>query len=780
MPVITQPIQVNSRPDGLPESRTEVSGAELPRLDVSLAGQDSGATASGLLPDGVAQPARTKVQLPQLGVETHKFNPDDFIVPAAAPAISPSPVVAPLPVLEPVPTPDYVAFPVQEPPHPEFFLPAEAEPSQYTPISLPSQTGPIPLEDLDSSFYNDLPDDLPAASGHGEVMSAGHGDSSFQNTVFPDHADSDSSGPNSGLPEWGEREMTGGQKPGAASDVPWNWQPDSAISRSGPSGDPGEGRQGPETQPIQPVPQNLKVETVPVNLYEELPAAPLRGGSFGKLFSQQSDQPERTAVLPPSAPGEEADVLEKLFGDHSKKTGSPRGLSKTGIIMVSGIAGAAILSTVVVIFFFESFGGGFDVSETYGTPAAVVESQPAVGDTNTAALPAEPSIVDAPAVIDPVALVRESAINNPDKREAPVTPANNAPGGSAAPRETESPALSFDERVQQVVNGTEMTGGGGSVIGSPGLDPVDGAISKFNGSETPGGLTPLVAPALQGPSSSGTTPASQAPSAVAAATTPAAPGASPLDAGTPGAGSLLSGSAAKSANYNPPASFAAPGPAESPLLRTNDVIDAFLRAPDWQTRVKYTFQGESLQAAIEDYYKKWPDKRIERYSLQLFQMEQSAELGGPYWVYLVSSSDMDQGFPLIIRVEDGNLKVDWEIYSEFYDRHFVRFREGTMPRPATFRVVIERVSDYYGSDREAFTSLKDYYVYQINPPYGDLNEFSEYAFAKKDSELAKKLEKVVGLGDEPLAVIITLDEKAFEHGIKHYVITDYLTEGWFR
>ena len=24
--------------------------------------------------------------------------------------------------------------------------------------------------------------------------------------------------------------------------------------------------------------------------------------------------------------------------------------------------------------------------------------------------------------------------------------------------------------------------------------------------------------------------------------------------------------------------------------------------------------------------------------------------------------------PLIVRVEDGNLKVDWEIYSEFFDR----------------------------------------------------------------------------------------------------------------
>ncbi|MDP4791014.1 MAG: hypothetical protein NWR99_03950, partial [Verrucomicrobiales bacterium] len=283
---------------------------------------------------------------------------------------------------------------------------------------------------------------------------------------------------------------------------------------------------------------------------------------------------------------------------------------------------------------------------------------------------------------------------------------------------------------------------------------------------------------LVGATSAAAAPTAPAVSALAAAKSPLA---GPAEEGSPAASSTGSLEAAgKSANYNPPASFAAPGPDESPLLRVNDLIDAFLRAPDWQARIKYTYQGGSLQPAIENYYKKWPDARIDRFSLQLFQMEQSTELGGPYWVYLISTSDADQGFPLIIRVEEGNLKVDWEIFSEFNDRHFVRFRDGTMPRPSTFRVVIERVSDYYGTDREAFTNVKDYYVYQINPPYGDLNEFSEYAFVKKDSEVAAKLEKVVGLGEEPLAVIVTLDEKAFEHGVKHFVISDYLTEGWFR
>jgi hypothetical protein len=236
----------------------------------------------------------------------------------------------------------------------------------------------------------------------------------------------------------------------------------------------------------------------------------------------------------------------------------------------------------------------------------------------------------------------------------------------------------------------------------------------------------------------------------------------------------------KDPNYNPPASFAAPGPNDGALGKTRDLLDAFLRAPDWATRVNYVYQGESLRATIEDYHKKWSYKPFGRYSVQLYQMEADTSLGGPYWVFIVSTSDEEEGFPLIVRTENGLLKVDWEIFAEFSDRHFLQFREGTMAPPKTFRLIVERFSDYYGSDKDAFTDLKDYYVYQVNPPYGDLNEFSEFAFVKKDSPLAAQLDKIVRLGDEPLAVVITLDQKTFAHGVKHFVITELLTEGWFR
>jgi hypothetical protein len=464
----------------------------------------------------------------------------------------------------------------------------------------------------------------------------------------------------------------------------------------------------------------------------------------------------------------ESDVLDDMFGE--SESGGGFGLNIKLLI----IAGAAVLATVAV-FLFGNAMGGWSISDPAASDSVtklittekavepIAPEKPEVVLTPEMAI--EPSIDDAPAVIDPVARNSDaqasrasSTIAMPGDTSTPVKimdssgnlrdpvkeaassikSAQNAAGSAIidAAAKVDTAALSFDEKVQSIVNGgsPDGEGSGMSVIG--------------------GG-----APATPLNSGSGDTGAFTPP---------------PSDAGSASAAS------GNTIGYNPEPFYPAPTDESDLLGKTHELIDAFLRAPDWESRLRYTYQGDSLKPAVQSYYQKWEERPVNRFSLQLFQREVDAEMGGPYWVYLISTSDGDQGFPLIVRVEDGNLKVDWEIFSEFYDKHFVRFRAGEIPGPATFRVVIERKSDYYGADREGFKNLDDYYVYQINPPYGDLSEFSEYAFVKKDSAVAKSLDGVVGLGEEPLAVIITLDKSSFDHGIKHFVITEYVTEGWFR
>lgn len=730
----TQPIQISPLPSSLPEPETSESVGSLPRLDADRGGENSPNSFESFIASNAVAGAPTRLQLPQPGEAAEQSSPNDFIVPAPVPipeAAPPQEMVAP----EPVSYEEEAVSDLQEPVIPEL---ADLD------MSAPG----IPMEELGG-----------AAEAIEEPVEE------FQ--------------PETHIPA---EDIPVAEVPVVADPVP---QPEFVPLETAPL--PEEVLAVPEEEVIAAAPDLDVEDDFAIPQLDEPATAPLSGGSFENLLSEQAQaepQPAETPVANEFLPAE-TDELAEMFGSPEETmplasaqapAADPHSLDElfgidegvppkkkklTTVVMLSMIGGVAIISIVMVFIVVNALGGfepQFSSDEPEITPPPTIREIPATAPVAAS----EPSILDAPAVIDPTAQDRvgqtsdgisRSTTTLPGDTSRPVlisdsaAPARIDPPASAQPAQTETPALSFDERVQQIVNGTgspqpsssQMNVVGGEEVESP-LDSLDATIA---------GLTGTAAAAVEDVTST--------------------------------AESVVSGSAAApSSNYNPPPSFPAPGPNDAPLGKTHDLLDAFLRAPDWQSRIPYIYQGESLRPTIEEYYKKWPLTQFDRFSLQLFQMEEDVSLGGPYWVYLVSTSDTDQGYPVIVRAENGNLKVDWEIYSEFQDQHFVEFQNGAIASPNSFRLVIERVSDYYGSDRDGFTNLDDYYVYQINPPYGDLSEYSEYAFVRKDSALASELDQVVGLNDEPLAVIVTVEQKAFSHGVKHLEITDYVTEGWFR
>lgn len=760
----TQPIRVNPQPRHLPGIRNEFpeeESLELPRLDTSLA-ESNGAAAPRDVP---REP--TRVQLPAPGGYSNQVSPDDFIVPNAEPAADPVPEVPvqeqAAPELAPLDLPGVPQIPEPLPQQPEAVATPETEMSVSEMLGLdgfePETASAAPAPAESSDYYAQA-----AAAAEAEVPET----RDYHDPAHPDYA------PDPVAPA--EPVLPVPLTMPAPNGVP----PQEAIHANGLAEPSSEAYHAYE-QPADHAPQ------YPAEEYYEEPAptqpvaaisAPAQSEPTNPIAASTNASP---AVIPEPSPGvpekSDADVLDDMFG--SGDSGKKGGMG----VMLLIIACVAVIATIVVVAIFNAAGGfsvdhpGSDRISSSATPPPAVE--PEKPDLVLNAGSETPGIDDAPAIIDPPALQREpdqslgqrSTVTLPGDTENPVRIIDSSANGISEAAEStaasldsasdsvasslnnmaekaESEALSFDERVQQIVNGGSAPGagdaGGMSVIGgAPAQNLVDGAgdvTSQFGSA-----LTDIAEETQSVLNSVGET----------------------------------ASAAASGINYNPAPAYPAPRGDDDLTDNTHAVIDAFLRAPDWRTRINYTYNGESLRPAIEEYYQRWPDARVDRFSTQLFQMEADPEMGGPYWVYLVSTSDMDQGFPLIIREENGNLKVDWEIFAEFQDRHFVRFREGSMGGTSTFRLVIERMSDYYGSDRDGFKDLDDHFVYQINPPYGDLNEFSEYAFVKKGTPIASKLDEVVGLGDEPLAVIITLKEESFSHGIKHFVISDYVTEGWF-
>ncbi|MDF1826332.1 MAG: hypothetical protein P1U68_16925 [Verrucomicrobiales bacterium] len=745
----TQPIQINPALQSSPEPIA--SEMTLPRLDVDRGEDNSLNSFDSFIASTAGAGAPTKLQLPKPGEAAEQMTPGDFIVPASAP----------------VPSSGMSGETVDVPElsYEEEAIPAAQEmPPQLTEPVIPD------LADLDMSAPGISMDELGESEAPidlGEAMppeSEGFHDEepivedSVAPVLIPEH------------------EFVQEQAAPLREEViqPAEQQMIHPAEQQmiHPAAEPG-GHNDFIAPPVEEVTEeplsggsfeNLLSEQVPENLQEYQPPSanenlPAQSDELAEMFGSPQREAVPAAVPPPAE--EESQSFDELFGvDEEPRAGKKK---LTTVVMLSMIGGVAVISIVMVLVVVNALGGfnpQFATDEEEITPPPTVREIPAAPMSPPTG--GEPSISDAPAVIDPVAQDRvgenpegisRSTTTLPGDTSEPVrisdsaAPATIDPPITGAPAQAEAPALSFDERVQQIVNGTS------------GAETNSSSMNVIGGSEAPIPMDSLDA-TIEGLTGAATAAVDEVASVAEAATS--GPASTPVS------------------NYNPPASFPAPGPDDAPLGKTHDLLDAFLRAPNWESRVPYIYQGESLRPAIEDYYKKWPLTAIDRFSLQLFQMEQDVSLGGPYWVYLVSTSDVDQGYPVIIREEDGNLKVDWEIYSEFQDQHFVEFQKGAIASPHTFRLVIERVSDYYGSDRDGFTNLDDFYVYQINPPYGDLSEFSEYAFVKKDSGLAAELEKVVGLNDEPLAVILTVEQKAFAHGVKHIEITDYVTEGWFR
>lgn len=718
---ITQPIQISSpRGDFPPASELSKDGHSLPRLDVSLAGETK--TLSVKVPAEPAVPARTRVFLPQPGAAIQPSTPEDFLTPPGSreevPATRPS--VPQIPQEEGIPAVPGI-----------FRQPSEVRPrvtdAPYTTIPIPSEQDAIPLDELEGE--PDWEDETV-----GDFEGGLEGNDALGLPPAPDS-------PDFATPDWADDVITD------IAELPL------PNDRSGERSETGTSSVRLHSDLANPVPRSQPSSGPEVG--DELAPDALHEGAIANLFTQKAPSPEagipadRFSKEPTAAsPSRERD-LDSLFDTGRVDAREEKGVSRTMIVMIASVVVVAIIAGVGVILVINSFLGGFSPAEAYketeGEVAPVeskgsVAKKPRIPTSSSTALAPDLSIKDAPAVVDPPALSRE--------------------GGTSATG-SDAPALSFDEKVQQMVNGR-----GASVIGSPSLDIVEKPVTDFSG--TPAAAQPVAAGAGTAAETAPETAVTAVAGALGAGTAPFA------------APSATAPAAAKDANYNPPDSFPAPAPGDTSTLgKTHDLIDAFLRAPDVATRMKYTFQGESLRAAVEDYHKKWPFGRFERYSLQLYQMELDKAIGGPYWVFIVSTRDEAEGFPFIVRTENGLLKADWEIFAEFSDRQFLRFRDGKMAPPATFRLILERFTDYYGSDRDAFTDLGDYLVYQVYPPYGE-TEFSEFVFVKKDSELGRKLDKLVGIGDEPLAVVVTLDQQAFAHGVKHYVLSELVTEGWFR
>lgn len=434
----------------------------------------------------------------------------------------------------------------------------------------------------------------------------------------------------------------------------------------------------------------------------------------------------------------------------------------------------------------EDVAGGLDGSEGDGGQATGAPAGNATAPASGA--PGQPPVSDA-------ALADSDATDNgadtipltSDSLSSPAESSTLAPGGEVS---AVDPATDFSASPGTV------TGGSPGTLTTPGTAPrprteiQDGdpagttpGSPEAGGSGNGSGGLELPRPDQLGNAGvgSGGTIGSPGgnPNANPGATLPGTPG-SPADGGQPMTVIPPTPDGSPLAPVNPnlkeglgPRRDAVPGPTAEPRRALTDYLDA----ATWEQRLPLIYQGTKLKEKIATYHASHPDQAITPYDLELFHNEEGSGNGKPYSIFFVTTPAVPQGFPAIVRRTPDGFKVDWECFVEFHDAHFVKFVESGQPGPESFRVVFKR-AEYWGPDRNEFTTLNDYLCYRIELPYTDAVEY--YGFIPLSDPLADELQKKVNWGLPPAAAIITVKREAFPHGKSHLRITDFVTDDWHR
>tara|TARA_R110002096_G_scaffold24760_6_gene77931 strand:- start:8161 stop:9321 length:1161 start_codon:yes stop_codon:yes gene_type:complete len=229
---------------------------------------------------------------------------------------------------------------------------------------------------------------------------------------------------------------------------------------------------------------------------------------------------------------------------------------------------------------------------------------------------------------------------------------------------------------------------------------------------------------------------------------------------------------------------AAPADEKVSLLKANQnaileparrAIRGFLEGENWEARLPYIHKGNEQRAEVAEYYANHVDLPFLDYRLDYFHTEPRPG-GRKVYVFFLTFSNQQDGFPVIVVEENQTLGLDWDLFVEFKDRHFQEFIEERDQTSQAFRVVIQRVT-YWESDRDQIPDVENLVCYKIDPPYPG---FTRYAFVAKDSDAGRRMVEQLSWQEDPLAGEVQLRWDEFENGRPYLTIDQLVSRSWVR
>ena len=262
-------------------------------------------------------------------------------------------------------------------------------------------------------------------------------------------------------------------------------------------------------------------------------------------------------------------------------------------------------------------------------------------------------------------------------------------------------------------------------------------------------------------------------------TPPPGPALPPVDAPP----STPSSTKVSMAEASPAAAGAAPAPVEAaitpssdPRDRARNVVRKFLEAQSWKDRVGLVDASGDPGAALSAYYQSHPDLPISNYRLDFFHNEPRPGDTGSAYIFFLTFPDETDGFPVMVMENQGEFRLDWDLYLEFREKAFQRFVEDAPEKAASFRLVLQRVT-YWEPDRDQIPNVDQLLCYKIDPPYPG---FTRYAFVDRETEVGKQLGKELSWESDPLAAEVQLKWSEFPGGKRYLTIDRLVARSWVR
>jgi hypothetical protein len=233
------------------------------------------------------------------------------------------------------------------------------------------------------------------------------------------------------------------------------------------------------------------------------------------------------------------------------------------------------------------------------------------------------------------------------------------------------------------------------------------------------------------------------------------------------------GSPAGSAAAPVPAPGAPPAP-RTPLGHARLALESFLAAPDWQKRLEFAVNPDSIRESMAAHFRDHPDGPIPVEGISLMSNETVPGTTRALFGFRVRIKDFHSDIPMAVEETDHGFRVDWPPFLETYEQRLRTFFEKPGGEPGNFRVVLRR-KHYFGPAVPGQDTVRQ--AFSVESPMRD-ESWVVWADFKSPVYTGKLVPNGATGWDTESFMIVRLEWRGDEKQGRWAALTDVVADNW--